>query len=150
MSEPAATDPIREASPDVARLYLALGRISRALRRDAREAVVGHGGLSALATLIADGPQRAGVLAETEGITAPAMTRIVNSLTEQGYADRRPDPADGRATLVDVTDAGRELVLSGRSARLRALQDRLSALPDHQRRLLVDALTALEDLGGDG
>jgi len=151
VSEPGTTtDPIRDASPDVARLYLALGRLNRALRRDAREALVGHGGLSALATLIADGPQRAGVLAEAEGITAPAMTRIVNSLTEQGYAARRPDPADGRATLVDVTDAGRELVLSGRAARLRALQDRLSALPEQERRLLVDALPALEELGGDG
>ena len=150
MSEPVAgADPIEDASPDVARLYLALGRVSRALRRDARDAVIGHGGLSALATLIADGPQRAGVLAEAEGITAPAMTRIVNSLTEQGYAARRPDPDDGRATLVDATDAGRDLVLSGRAARLRALQDRLSALPEEQRRRIVDALPALEGLGDD-
>jgi DNA-binding MarR family transcriptional regulator len=145
----ATTDPLHRASPDVARLYLALGRLSRALRRDARDALIGHGGLSALATLIADGPQRAGVLAETEGITAPAMTRILNSLTEQGYVARRPDPADGRATLVEATDAGRDLVLSGRASRLRALQDRLLALPEDQRRQLLDALPSLEELGGE-
>ena len=142
-------DPAGTAAPETARLYLALGRLNRALRRDAREALVGHGGLSALATLIADGPQRAGSLAAAEGVTAPAMTRILNSLEEQGYVVRRPDRADGRASVVEATAAGQALVTTGRSARLRALQDRLDALPGEQRALLVDALTALEDLGAD-
>jgi DNA-binding MarR family transcriptional regulator len=142
-------DPAGDTSPEVARLYLALGRINRALRRDARDALVGHGGLSALATLIADGPQRAGALAETEGITAPAMTRILNSLEEQGYVARRPDPADGRATLVEATATGRDLVLSGRAVRLRALRARLAALPAAERARVVAALSALEGLGDD-
>ena len=148
--EAAGPDPADVASPEVARLYFAVGRINRALRRDAREAVVGHGGLSALATLIADGPQRAGTLAETEGITAPAMTRILNSLEEQGYVARRPDPADGRATLVETTPAGRTLVLSGRAVRLRALQRRLDGLTDDDRALVLAALTALEGLALEG
>jgi len=142
-------DPAGTAAPETARLYLALGRLNRALRRDAREALVGHGGLSALATLIADGPQRAGSLAAAEGVTAPAMTRILNSLEEQGYVVRRPDRADGRASVVEATAAGQALVTTGRSARLRALQDRLDALPGEQRALLVDALAALENLGAD-
>ena len=147
MSTPETSlDPKGVASPEVARLYFAVGRISRALRRDARKAVVGHGGLSALATLITEGPQRAGALAEAEGITAPAMTRILNSLEEQGYVARRPDPADGRATLVETTAAGRSLVLSGRAVRLRALQRRLDALTEGDRALVLTALSALEGL----
>jgi len=142
-------DPAGTAAPETARLYLALGRLNRALRRDAREALVGHGGLSALATLIADGPQRAGSLAAAEGVTAPAMTRILNSLEEQGYVVRRPDRADGRASVVEATAAGQALVTTGRSARLRARQNRLDALPGEQRALLVDALAALENLGAD-
>ena len=139
-----------DVSPETARLYLALGRLHRALRRDAREALVGHGGLSALATLLADGPQRVGALAAAEGVTAPAMTRILNSLEEQGYVQRRPDPADGRASVVEATPAGRGLVMSGRSARLLALQERLDALPDEDSTRLVEALRALEALGADG
>lgn len=150
-SEAMATDGLAaDVSPETARLYLALGRLNRALRRDAREALVGHGGLSALATLIADGPQRVGALAAAEGVTAPAMTRILNSLEEQGYVLRRPDPADGRASVVDATAAGRALVMTGRSARLRALQERLDALPSDERPRLIEALRALEALGADG
>jgi DNA-binding MarR family transcriptional regulator len=137
------------ATSEAARLYLALGRLSRALRRDARDAVVGHGGLSALATLIGDGPQRAGALAESEGITAPAMTRILNSLEEQGYVVRRPDPVDRRASVVEATEEGRGLVLHGRAVRLRALEDRLAALDPDDRTRIVAALPALEGLGNE-
>jgi len=130
------------------RLYLAVGRLNRALRRDARDAAIGHGGLSALATLIEQGPQRAGTLAEIEGITAPAMTRIVSSLVELGYVERTPDPADGRAQLVAATAAGTDLVQQKRAVRLRALQDRLDRLSDDERATVTSALGALEDLTG--
>jgi DNA-binding MarR family transcriptional regulator len=131
------------------RLYLAIGRLNRALRRDAKDATIGHGGLSALATLIESGPQRAGALAETEGITAPAMTRILNSLVDLGYVERTQDPADGRAQLVVATPAGTDLVLEKRAVRLRALQQRLDRLGEPERQAVQAALSALEDLTGE-
>ena len=143
MSEPHS----HESPADVTRLYVALGRITRAIRRESSEALVGHGALSALATLIAEGPQRAGTLAETEGVTAPAMTRILNSLDDLGYVVRRLDPADRRASLVEATTQGHDLVTSGRALRLRALRDRLAALPDDERAVLLEALPVLEKLG---
>ncbi|RYJ03137.1 MAG: MarR family transcriptional regulator [Actinomycetales bacterium] len=136
-------------SDEAARLYLAVIRLNRALRRDSPEAVVGHGGLSALATLIQDGPQRAGTLAQVEGITAPAMTRTLNSLEALGYVERTTDPADGRAQLVAATHAGEALVLRGRSARLQALQERFERLGEDSRSSLVEALAALEELTSD-
>ena len=136
-------------SDQSARLYLAVIRLNRALRRDSPDAVVGHGGLSALATLIQDGPQRAGALAQTEGITAPAMTRVVNSLESLGYVERSTDPDDGRAQLVAATDSGHALVMQGRSARLQALQERFERLPRASRESLVSALAALEELSSD-
>jgi DNA-binding MarR family transcriptional regulator len=138
--------PLAAQSDESARLYLAMIRLNRALRRDSREAAVGHGGLSALATLIADGPQRAGTLAQIEGITAPAMTRILNYLESLGYVARTTDPADGRAQLVEATGAGQALVLEGRSARLQAIQERYERLPAASQRALVAALDALEEL----
>ncbi|HEX4191341.1 MAG TPA: MarR family transcriptional regulator [Marmoricola sp.] len=134
------------STEETARLYLAVGRLNRALRRDARIADIGHGALSALATLINEGPQRAGALAQAEGISAPAMTRIINFLEGLGYVVRRPDPADGRASVVAATGEGETLILHGRSARLRALQERLDRLaPEHQQALGA-ALTAFEGL----
>jgi DNA-binding MarR family transcriptional regulator len=134
------------SSDETARLYLAIGRLSRALRRDAPDAAVGHGALSVLATLLQSGPMRLGALAEVEGVSAPAMTRIVGSLEDLGHVRRTPDPSDGRAQLVTVTDSGQDLVRQGRSRRLRALTRRLDGLPPESRRRLLAAVESLETL----
>ncbi|MCW2854639.1 MAG: hypothetical protein JWR52_254 [Marmoricola sp.] len=136
-------------SETTTRLYLAMGRLTRALRRDSRQALIGHGGLSALATLIQDGPQRAGALAQTEGITAPAMTRVLNSLESLGYVGRSQDPDDGRAFLIAATAAGEEIVLRCRAERLQALGERLERLSPGNRDAVVNALAALEELTSD-
>lgn len=131
---------------DVGRLYVSLGRINRALRRDAPDAPVGHGALSALATLTQDGSLRLGTLAAAEGISAPSMTRIVASLESQGYARRTADPDDHRAYLVEATGSGRDVVLAGRATRMQALRTRLARLPTEQQDRVRDALVALEQL----
>ncbi len=49
-------------------------------------------------------------LAEAAQLTKQTLTSIVDRLERAGYVARRPDPADGRARLVTITDKGRELV----------------------------------------
>lgn len=132
----------------VARLYLALGRINRVLRRDARDAPVGHGALSALATVSGAGPMRLGELAESEGISPASMSRIVTSLERLGHVQRRADPDDGRAFFVEPTASGRQLVEAGRAARMQALGARVDALSPEQREILLKALPVLEALVG--
>jgi DNA-binding MarR family transcriptional regulator len=137
------------ARPDTARLYLALGRLNRTLRRQAPDAAVGHGALSVLATLVDSGPLRLGALAELEGVSAPSMTRIVSSLEQLRHVRREPDPHDGRAHLVAATASGTELVTHGRSQRLVALAGRIDRLTAGERAALLDALPVLERLGQD-
>jgi DNA-binding MarR family transcriptional regulator len=136
-----------EPRPDVARLYLALGRLNRALRREAPDAIVGHGALSVLATLTAAGPLRLGALAELEGVSAPSMTRIVASLEQLGHVRRRIDQDDRRAQLVEATETGSGLVTHGRAQRLVALSARLDRLDPALRAGLLAALPALEAHG---
>lgn len=138
---------VPSADPDAARLFLALGRLTRALRRDVPDAAVGHGALSALRTLTTSGPMRLGALADAEGVSAPSMTRIVDSLEQLGHVRRTPDPRDGRAQLVDATESGAALVTAGRSQLLVALAARLDRLDPASRARLVDALPVLEQLG---
>jgi len=133
---------------EVGRLYLTLGRLNRALRRESVDAPVGHGALSALSTLTKQGPQRLGTLAGIEGVSAPSMTRIVGSLEDLGHVRRTPDPADGRAAIVAATDSGRDIVLAGREARMQALRLRVEKLSDEQRDRLAAALPVLEELVG--
>lgn len=134
------------APDETSRLYVSLGRITRALRREAGSAPIGHGALSALATLTATGPQRLGSLASAEGVSPPSMTRIVTSLEQLGHIRRTPDPGDGRAALVEATASGQQLVLAGREVRLNALRRRVEALPPDERELLARTLPVLESL----
>ena len=46
-------------------------------------------------------------LAELLNVDAPAASVIVGDLVRRGLVSREPHPDDGRAKLVEVTDAGR-------------------------------------------
>nr|MDT0524894.1 MarR family transcriptional regulator [Streptomyces sp. DSM 41633] len=45
-------------------------------------------------------------LAHRAQLSLAATSELVNDLTELGYLTRRPDPADGRAKLIDLTARG--------------------------------------------
>jgi DNA-binding MarR family transcriptional regulator len=45
-------------------------------------------------------------LAEHARMTLPAMSELVDDLQRLGVVERRPDPTDGRAKLICLTDAG--------------------------------------------
>ena len=99
------------------------------------------GGLSlsaraVLATLADDGPTRLTGLATAGGITQPAMTQLVGRLERAGLVVRLIDPDDGRATLVDITDAGRALRAQLRQTQRDNLAELLEALsPDDEATL---------------
>jgi DNA-binding MarR family transcriptional regulator len=135
----------RELTDGAARLYLAIGRLSRSLRRSSAMGL-GHGSMSALATVVHGGPLRTGDLAAREGVTAPTMTRIVAFLVAGGYVVREPDPDDRRAWLVRATEHGEQVITEVRSARSQALLDRITRLPETDRATLLAALPVLESI----
>jgi DNA-binding MarR family transcriptional regulator len=49
-------------------------------------------------------------LADRAGMSRQAMTYLIQELEGRGYLERRPDPSDGRASLVDLTERGEEAV----------------------------------------
>lgn len=49
-------------------------------------------------------------LAARAQLSLAATSELVNDLESLGYLRRRPDPADGRAKLIDPTDRGRALL----------------------------------------
>ena len=130
------------------RLFVAIARLTRRMRRNAPVAL-SHGSITALATVMNEGPIRVGDLATSEGVRAPTMTRIVDGLVVDGYAERIPDPADGRACLVRATPAGIELLRGARTARAQVLAAGLDRLPGEQRAAVVAALPAIEALADE-
>jgi DNA-binding MarR family transcriptional regulator len=55
-------------------------------------------------------------LAARAGQTHQSMGEVVAELEQRGYVERAPDPDDGRARLVRLTDAGRDVVRAGLEA----------------------------------
>lgn len=49
-------------------------------------------------------------LADRAQLSLAATSELVNDLADLGYLTRRPDPADGRAKLIELTTRGRNLM----------------------------------------
>lgn len=145
-----------EASADdvelVLDLQLVLGRLVRRLRRSTPNPA-GVAGMSALSALAAPGAPDSGLrlsdLAAVEGVSAPTMTRVVDHLTEQGLVRRVPNPADGRSSLVTVSESGREMLAAVRDERGRRLLENVRGLDAASTRALRAAIPALARLADD-
>lgn len=49
---------------------------------------------------------RVGALAAACRVTQPGMTRLVELMAAAGLVEKRPDPADARAAVIQITDSG--------------------------------------------
>ena len=59
--------------------------------------------------LVKEGPRRASALAEAACVDPSTVSRQVAELVKAGLVARVPDPADGRASLLEATAHGREV-----------------------------------------
>lgn len=137
-----------QTGTSAARLRMALVRLARTLRR--------HGGpglspsqISALATVEEFGPMRISTLATYEAMGAPGATRVVATLEELNLFERRDDPDDKRASVVDLSDLGRETLAKLWNERTIGLSSRLERLSAKERATIDAALPALEKLVRD-
>ena len=71
---------------------------------------------------LAAGPQRSAVLAGLSHADPSTISRQVAELVRRGLVRREPDPSDGRASLLAITDAGQAVL-----ERVRALRRQLLA-----------------------
>ncbi|TQL70465.1 DNA-binding MarR family transcriptional regulator [Nocardioides albertanoniae] len=84
------------------------------------------GGYLMLTWVAEHGPVRASALVDGLGFDKGAVSRTVQSMTDLGLLERHPDPDDGRASLVSVTDEARQgLDRVTRERRVR-FEDRLA------------------------
>jgi len=130
---------------DVARLRVAIARLSRWLRRHELAGLTPTQ-LSALATVDRIGPLRLGDLAAAEGIAPSTLTRLVTALEERGYVERCPVPGDARARTLSIAPAGHAALERIREQSTILLAGRLQTLTADQRAALAAALPALEQL----
>jgi DNA-binding MarR family transcriptional regulator len=139
---------LSRSEAEAARLALALRRVSRTIRRQ-HTLPLGHGAISALATISAEGPLRLGDLAVREGVAPASLSRIIAALVNDGYVAREADPADRRSWLVTTTVEGERLLATLRSRTAGFLLERLDRIGEAHRKALIAALPALEAMAAD-
>lgn len=129
-----SASPTAVADDLVAELRLAVMRMRRRLvneRHPDNELSIAHMGV--LAMLFRHGRLTLKELAQLERVQPPSMTRTVNLLEEQQLVRREPHPEDGRVTYVDLTEAGRAVLMADRARRDAWLARQLDALSDSDR-----------------
>jgi DNA-binding MarR family transcriptional regulator len=130
-------------------IRLAVMRLARRLRQQSVGDIT-QSQFSALATVERAGPLSLGDLADIERVAPPSMTRIAAHLEERGLLARTTDASDRRVARVEVTAAGRDLLMDTRTRRDAYLASRLRALSPEERDILARALPLLERLARDG
>jgi DNA-binding MarR family transcriptional regulator len=104
--------------------------------------------MAALSRLDQIGPATPSALARAELITPQAMGATVSALVGRGLAERHPDPGDARLTIVSLTEAGRQVVRSKESARIRQLAGVLSeGFTSEELQVLLAAAPLFERVG---
>jgi DNA-binding MarR family transcriptional regulator len=85
-------------------------------------------------------------LAAWADMSLSAMAELVDSLEQLGYVERRPDPRDGRAKLVCLTDSGWRAMQEGRRLIAKIEDDWGAALGNDRFESLCLEMQALLDL----
>lgn len=150
-SAPAARQDVAPTDgDDVMAFALAVDRLTHSLRRGLPPLRWGASGFTTMDALARGGPRRVTELAEHERVSQPGMTGLIGRLAAAGLVERGADPSDGRATLVAITDAGREYLDSVHHERARLLARRVREISGEDRAALFGATPVLDALAASG
>jgi DNA-binding MarR family transcriptional regulator len=123
MSRKAQDDQRARAALLARELRVVFGNLKRRLREQATAGDMTLSQIAVLSRLEREGPATVSSLAREQGVRPQSMGATVASLEAAGLLHGAPDPADGRQTLLSLTDACREFINAARIER----EDRLLA-----------------------
>jgi DNA-binding MarR family transcriptional regulator len=147
--EPVGTTPeaLAEAFLGVGRLLRGRGRYRP--ERPRRDGLTFARG-ALLAALETEGPQRMGHLAHRLGVVPRTITPMVDALEDSGLVVREDDPHDRRATMLRITEAGRNELTRSRSDRRSTVDEVFTVLSDSERGTLAGLLDKLRSAARTG
>ncbi|MGW9119350.1 MarR family winged helix-turn-helix transcriptional regulator [Streptomyces sp. NPDC055663] len=158
MPEPTGTTPAgRRAAPSTepdaqqlaTELTAAVGRLVRRLRSMSTGDRLTPTQRSVLARLDRDGPATTAALARAEYVRPQSMRLTLGALESQGLVERAPDPADGRKSVMSLTESGATTLAEVRAAKhdwlARAMEAELDGV---ERRTVAEAVELIGRLTG--
>ena len=152
---PATSDStLRPAAPPVARVSAGLERsltqVGRAiLRLDVPSDALPDGvsinrtGHWLLVRVSESAPIRLSEIADSVELDLSTLSRQVRDLVAAGLLAKVPDPADGRASLLSLTEQGAAVLESVSEARRRVLAEAIADWTDEERTALASGLLRL-------
>jgi DNA-binding MarR family transcriptional regulator len=130
-----------------AELRALVGRLKRKLREQGGGGDFTPSQVSVLLRLEKDGPATASQLARAEGMRPQSMGAVIAPLEAAGLITGTADPADGRQTILALTEKFRAWLQESRAARqdylARMIESRLSAAEQAQLAACVPLLRRL-------
>jgi DNA-binding MarR family transcriptional regulator len=138
--------PTTVTNHEALQLVVAVHRLVRSLRQAAPARRLQPTQLLVLSELNVHGPMRIGEIAVRALCSQPTATTVVTSLESSGLVRREPDAADGRATIVALTELGRDTIMSLAHGEAELLGERMAELSPDERELLRSAMPLLRQL----
>jgi DNA-binding MarR family transcriptional regulator len=135
----------RQTSETGEQVLVALWRIIRWLKSSAASVAGDPAALHVVHMVSEHGPLRLTALAEVATLDASTVSRHVQHLEATGYLARTPDPADRRATLIELTGSGQALLRQALAVRGRLLDDVLAGWAPADREALARLLSRLAE-----
>ncbi len=129
-------------SPEQAVIFLIM-QAARRLKTRHPEDQVDPSSFPLARQLMCTEAMRVSDLAATIGLDASTVSRQIKQLEDKGILERTPDPADGRASLVRITESGRATMQAAFQRRFERIQGVLAHWDDADRAHLQQLLTRL-------
>jgi len=130
---------INELTGFIRQMKRGMVRISATTRRDGVE----YAAFGLLAHLVTEGPKRTTALAESVHADPSTVSRQTAALVRHGLLERRPDPEDGRASILAATPDGERVFHEHRTEHCVRMADILAGWPVADVQRLTNLLTRL-------
>lgn len=127
---------------DLVKQIYGMAAVRRRLAAELPSAL-GRQGFAVLIAVYSKGPARVSEIAEHLCVDLSVASRQLQVLAEAGYLSREPDPEDGRAHLLSLTDDGLAML---RDAHKRLVAASAKALADWDEQELTDLAGGLAGL----
>jgi DNA-binding MarR family transcriptional regulator len=117
------------------------------VRSRLRDSGITHARMRLLGALYFGGSRIMSALSEDLGVTRRNVTALVDALQKEGLVRRSPHPTDRRATVIELTEEGKQKARSTHENYHGLVSELFETLPEEDRRSLLRIIGSLrEDL----
>ncbi|APX65709.1 MarR family transcriptional regulator [Sphingomonas sp. gentR] len=124
---------------------------ARSIDRELKPIGVASGQLPVFFALEAGGPMTQATLARAAAVEQATMAATLSRMERDGLLRRKPDPADRRSALIELTPLGQDKLVTIRAAVSRINARAMTQLSEHEQEQYLRLVTKIiKALSADG